>query len=197
MKTSFVRSSPRAFSLIEILVVVSIIALLVGIALPAIHGAMNRARRLEARNTLQGLTMALHNYHAEYNRYPTTSKSSQDEQVELSSGNTLLKVLLGENADRLNSREFNFLDNVKLGRNGTGGLVGQEGSYSMVDPWGQPYRVVMDGNLDSRVSNPDVRNEDPSIAESAPANLIMGAIGMSAGPDKRWDTADDVVTWRQ
>ncbi len=197
MKTQRLRSSHRAFSLIEILVVVSIIALLVGIALPAVNGAMNRARRLQAMNTLVGVTTALRNYHGDCQRFPLVTSGGVDQTFELTGGSPLLKVLLGENVDRSNPREMNYLGELQIGKQGAGGLVGQEGSYGLMDPWGTPYRVTVDGDADGRVPNPDAQNQDPAIAALAPAQLLFSVIGSSAGPDKRFGTTDDVASWRR
>lgn len=195
MKIHRPRQSHRAFTLIELLVVITIIALLVGVALPAINGAIDRARKLETVNVLRGLTTAINNYRNEYNRFPVRAGASSDPEVELSSGSPLLKVLLGENVDKLNPKTESFME-VKMGKGGAGGLVGQDGSFSLVDRWGQAYHVIMDANADNRVPNPDARNADSSIAGDTPKTLFYGVIAFSAGPDKQFGTADDIVSWR-
>jgi prepilin-type N-terminal cleavage/methylation domain-containing protein len=62
----------RAFTIIELLVVVSIIALLVGILLPAISKARQQAMLTVSQGNLRNLQAALDNYAAEYaDRQPT------------------------------------------------------------------------------------------------------------------------------
>jgi len=52
----------RAFSLIELMVVVAIIALLIALLMPAVQSAREAARRSQCRNNLHQLGVALHNY---------------------------------------------------------------------------------------------------------------------------------------
>ncbi|MDY7109460.1 MAG: prepilin-type N-terminal cleavage/methylation domain-containing protein [Planctomycetota bacterium] len=61
------RSSPRAFTIIELLVVVSIIALLIGILLPAITKARDQARLTISQTNMRNLSTAHANYAAEWN----------------------------------------------------------------------------------------------------------------------------------
>ena len=105
----------KAFTLVELLVVITIIGILISLLLPAVQAARESARRTQCSNNIKQLGLALNSYHALYGRFPPssvwrgTSGAFDPSQVESSNKGSLYYenwvILILPQMDQLNLRQ--------------------------------------------------------------------------------------------
>jgi prepilin-type N-terminal cleavage/methylation domain-containing protein len=134
--------SRRGFTLIELLVVVAIMSVLVGLVFSAVQGAIDAAKKAQAKNDVTQIATAIVAYDTEYGRLP--SGHAAPEAPEELTGD-LLGALTGTNVT-LNPRNIVFLEVLNY-RRGRGGILGS----SFVDPWANPYYLAVDIDYDNQI----------------------------------------------
>ena len=141
MSSSNMKNNSRhAFTLIELLVVISIIAILASLAFPAVNGALDSAKKAQAKNNAVQIATAIVAYETEYGKLPGNSTTTVD--------SALMNILTAADAAN-NPRAIVFLEapTWKMGKGGTN-------SSGYCDPWtsGTPYSIALDADYNNRVN---------------------------------------------
>jgi prepilin-type N-terminal cleavage/methylation domain-containing protein len=125
-----------AFTLVELLVVISIIAILAGLSFPAVSGAMDSAKKTQAKSQVVQIAAAVTAYEMEYGKLPTFTETTVNK--------TFVNILTTNN-----SRGIVFLE-AQAWKKGKGGT----NSVGYCDPWDstKPYAISLDTNYVNQVS---------------------------------------------
>jgi prepilin-type N-terminal cleavage/methylation domain-containing protein len=195
---------PRAFTLIELLVVIAIIAILVGLLFPAFRAVQNQARSTQAKNDLTQIVNAVNAFYTDYGKYPLVTADTTYGPG--GTANNLLVSVLRATDTTNNPRQVVFISPpyVKTAANPRSGIATQATNINgiavavndLVDPWGTPYNLRIDGNYDNQLTNPYTANTG-----AGPSPLAFGVIAWSRGPDQvegttNFSASDDVISWQ-
>jgi type II secretory pathway pseudopilin PulG len=213
------------FTLLELLVVITIIIILIGFLFPAFRGIQDQAKRTQAKNDLNQIITAISAFYTEYGYYPVPTGTSTTADINYpargqyqDAGNSNVFNILrydtnngGATVSQVNPRQVVFIEppiskdqtNPKLGIRFVGGC--------WFDPWGYAYNVTIDTDYNSVTTAPVYTDlsqtyntagsdKGPSvgvIAWTMGADGQLGNNGDNAYKDPSTGIqSDDVISWQ-
>jgi type II secretory pathway pseudopilin PulG len=182
--------------------VISIIAILAGLLLPAVTAAKRNAKIKEAQSQMANIISAVTAYDAEYSRQPSTVPAGDkdvtygDVTDSAGTGTTIVRapdlnsevMIILRDIDRppnspdpqhphaRNPRLHSFLNAKDVDGITSKGISKVDNVYR--DPWGNPYIITLDLNYDQQCA-------DPFYGKIRQPVLVW-----SFGPDGKYDASD-------
>ena len=193
----------RAFTFIELLVTMTLIAILAGIAFPVIIGVLERARKTQAKNDLTQIVTAVNGYYTEYGKYPVaTDDSTLPSNADLFFTLRAVDAGVANAGNAANPRRIVFIQppDSKAGKKaGVDSVTTSPTFGAWFDPWGSQYQIRIDGTYDNQIANPYTADTG-----AGPDPVRQGAIGWSLGKDvaggsgnkNSGTSADDILSWQ-
>jgi prepilin-type N-terminal cleavage/methylation domain-containing protein len=194
MKTrSACRGSAKGFTLVELLVVISIIVVLAAMGVNVAASAITRAKKLRSTNDATQLLHGIENFDRDYGRFPDFGATGEEAQTDGEAGAELLTILLGkeEVSDSMqNKKQTAFVEFKESQSRNHGGLVYSSGAADarpegLYDAWGNPFHIKIDTENDGALEDPFTRGKV----------IRASVIVYSYGADKKAGGNDDVKTW--
>ena len=154
MKIPRIHTTRSAFTLLELLVVISIIAVLASLSFPAITGVMVNARKAQARNDMSQIASAIKLYYTEYGKYPAGAATSGTTDTVFgtttSDNKNIINILryngpTGQQPDpnNENPRQIKFIE-PKVTDMKKACVNKANGNW--YDPWGTQYLIFIDAD---------------------------------------------------
>jgi len=199
----------KAFTIVELLIVISIIAILAGLLLPAINKVKVKANRVKAKAEANALVMAIKSYESTYGLLPWTStKDLCTNGLSGAPATTdpftpanydLLLMILTQTNTATTATAVTPAANCNPPYHTTAGAycmhLGNSrairfldppsnfATNGYVDPWGNRFAIAMDLTYDNQVKLPDASSTAPAVYTAAEQTLQGTVFVWSYGPN--------------
>ncbi|MFZ5806174.1 MAG: type II secretion system protein [Verrucomicrobiota bacterium] len=181
----------RAFTLIELLIVLIIVTTLLGLTFPVLQLTLQSSRKTEAVALMTALRSALLQYRTEYGDWPAAVTNFTDSNGDISIGanqwGELYRSLSGytnsadgylaANGSTNNTRHLIFMEfpTKTLSSSTTEPYSADESApadvQNILDPWLRPYRLLLDANGDNQL-------EVPLDSQMIQASIAIWSLGV-------------------
>ncbi len=158
-------NAQRAFTLIELLVVIIMIGILAGLLFPALIGAQNQAKKVQAKNDLTQIVSAVNAFYTEYGKYPVDSTANNYNPADTYYGSGTAPS--GITVTYTNDKLINVL------RNNTSSTSNANGGGNLVTTL-NPRGIVF-------ISLPSVKNQSQPKSGIATLTVTVNGISIPIG----------------
>ncbi|MEG0024029.1 MAG: type II secretion system protein [Akkermansia sp.] len=204
MRTTFSPRLKNGFTLVELLVVITIIIALAGVAFVTANKAMNTARERKSQSDCANLALGINNFIADHmGILPVEQRSEGDGTVttDVDDQSRLITILLGREKgnemDNINKTKKKYISGsiVDQKRDGIYFSTTDAGYY---DAWGHPYFVIMDSDEDEEIADP-TNPKKPIFSRVVVYGMGMDGIGSQKDGKitNKEATEDNVYSWKK
>ena len=164
----------RAFTLTELMVAITVIAILAAILIPAANGAIKKAEKAKAKSAAVELANAIRHYQSEYGVLPVAMFGGAN-LLPSAKYADFIKMLQGTKTttgtDVENTRAIKFLDKTD-----------DAGTYK--DPWDNDFLIFMDTNYSGTITHGSLGID---------GSVYQPVVVMSYGPKGKSDDIPNFV----
>lgn len=159
-----------------------------------------QARIESARETISLLVGGIDDFYENYQYLPGSDLRAIDSIVSSdlplsdnsTEGPTISAVLMGlRSAEKENPKSLNFLPKIKMAKDDMDGVILNENESKLVDPWGNPYFLLLNYDNDNQLRVP-LNNE--ILFDRRILVWSLGPDGQSGTPET---DQDNIYSWNQ